>query len=101
MELPVITQSGAIHQRQPYRYPKNYLLVAFNEGLVHQVVTAYMAGGRAGTKAQKTRAKSAVVVLNLGNKKAQDVHAPVQFAAHYGVAAVKYLLRLRVAISKK
>ncbi len=30
---------------------------AFNESLVHQVVTAYMAGGRAGTKAQKTRAE--------------------------------------------
>jgi len=28
----------------------------FNEALVHQVVTAYLAGGRAGTKAQKTRA---------------------------------------------
>lgn len=31
--------------------------VAFREPLVHQVVTAYMAGGRAGTKAQKTRAE--------------------------------------------
>ena len=29
---------------------------AYNEALIHQVVTAYMAGGRAGTKAQKTRA---------------------------------------------
>ena len=28
----------------------------FNEALVHQVVTAYMAGGRQGTRAQKTRA---------------------------------------------
>lgn len=28
----------------------------FNESLVHQVVVAYMAGGRAGTKAQKSRA---------------------------------------------
>src|SRR3990167_8898728 len=28
----------------------------FNEALVHQIVTAYMAAGRAGTKAQKTRA---------------------------------------------
>jgi len=28
----------------------------FNEPLVHQVVTAYLAGGRQGTKAQKTRA---------------------------------------------
>ena len=27
----------------------------FNEALVHQVVTAFLAGGRAGTKAQKTR----------------------------------------------
>src|SRR5262245_35174297 len=29
----------------------------FNEALVHQVVTAYMAARRAGTKAQKTRAE--------------------------------------------
>jgi len=27
----------------------------FNETLIHQIVTAYMAAGRAGTKAQKTR----------------------------------------------
>jgi large subunit ribosomal protein L4 len=31
--------------------------VDYNEALVHQVVTAYMAGGRAGTKAQKSRAQ--------------------------------------------
>jgi large subunit ribosomal protein L4 len=30
---------------------------AYNETLVHQVVTAYMAAGRAGTKAQKTKAE--------------------------------------------
>ena len=30
---------------------------AFNESLVHQVVTAFLAGARAGTKAQKTRAE--------------------------------------------
>jgi large subunit ribosomal protein L4 len=29
----------------------------FNEPLIHQIVTAYMAAGRAGTKAQKTRAE--------------------------------------------
>ena len=29
----------------------------YNEALIHQVVTAYMAGSRAGTKAQKTRAE--------------------------------------------
>src|SRR6201992_1065621 len=30
---------------------------AYNESLIHQVITAYMAAGRAGTKAQKTRAE--------------------------------------------
>ncbi len=30
---------------------------AFNEPLIHQVVTAYLAAGRAGTRAQKTRAE--------------------------------------------
>ena len=30
---------------------------AYNEALVHQVVTAYQAAGRAGTKAQKSRAE--------------------------------------------
>jgi large subunit ribosomal protein L4 len=30
---------------------------AYNETLIHQVVTAYQAAGRAGTKAQKTRAE--------------------------------------------
>jgi large subunit ribosomal protein L4 len=31
--------------------------VDFNEPLIHQVVTAFLAGGRAGTKAQKTRSQ--------------------------------------------
>ena len=30
---------------------------AFNEALIHQVITAYRNAGRAGTKAQKTRAE--------------------------------------------
>lgn len=35
----------------------NIFACDFNEALIHQIVTAYMAGGRAGTKAQKTRAE--------------------------------------------
>lgn len=35
----------------------NVFACEFNEALIHQVVTAYMAAGRAGTKAQKTRAE--------------------------------------------
>lgn len=33
----------------------NLFSVDYNEGLIHQVVTAYMAGSRAGTKANKSR----------------------------------------------
>ncbi len=35
----------------------NIFACEFNEPLIHQIVTAYLAGGRAGTKAQKTRAE--------------------------------------------
>jgi len=31
--------------------------VTYNEGLVHQIVTAYLAGARAGTSAQTTRSE--------------------------------------------
>jgi large subunit ribosomal protein L4 len=36
---------------------KDLFGAAFNEPLVHQVVTAYLSGGRAGTHAQKTRSQ--------------------------------------------
>ena len=39
------------------KYPKLLLDVSFNEALVHQVVVAYAAGARQGTKAQKTRSE--------------------------------------------
>ncbi len=45
----------------------------FSEALVHQVVTAYLAGGRAGTKAQKTVPMFVVVVVSRGNRKAPAV----------------------------
>jgi large subunit ribosomal protein L4 len=52
MELPVMSQTGTSSHVQ---VAEELFDCPFNEGLVHQVVTAYMAGGRAGTKAQKTR----------------------------------------------
>jgi len=44
---------------QPQDFPVSDATFAreFNEALVHQVITAYLAAGRAGTKAQKTRAE--------------------------------------------
>ncbi|MGA7801852.1 MAG: 50S ribosomal protein L4 [Gammaproteobacteria bacterium] len=49
MELQVQGKSGAVEVSDAaFAGP-------FNEGLVHQVVVAYLAGARAGTRAQKTR----------------------------------------------
>jgi large subunit ribosomal protein L4 len=56
MELPVITQTGA-PAKASVQVSEELFGCPFNEGLVHQVVTAYMAAGRAGTKAQKTRSE--------------------------------------------
>lgn len=55
MELQIKNASGALSGQitvadETFAYP-------FNETLVHQVVVAYMAGARAGTRAQKTRAE--------------------------------------------
>lgn len=46
------TVSGAAIELSEVAFGKE-----FNEALVHQVVTAYLAGARQGTKAQKTRAE--------------------------------------------
>ncbi len=54
MQTEMITQSN---QRKPIQINEAIFNTPFNEGLVHQVVTAYMAGGREGTKAQKTRSE--------------------------------------------
>ena len=53
MELALRTMSGAA--AGTLELADKAFASAYNETLVHQAVTAYMAGGRAGTKAQKTR----------------------------------------------
>ncbi len=51
MELKLANSSDALNLSD------DVFSVEFNEPLIHQIVTAYMAGARAGTKAQKTRAE--------------------------------------------
>lgn len=41
----------------------------FNEALVHQVVTAYLAGGRQGSRAQKRVVKYLAVVKTMASKR--------------------------------
>lgn len=51
MELPLREGSGRVEVSE------RTFGAEFKEPLIHQVVVAYLAGGRAGTKAQKTRAQ--------------------------------------------
>ena len=55
MELNLTTASGNA-SKKTVEVSEETFNKDFNESLVHQVVTAYMAGGRAGTKGQKNRA---------------------------------------------
>jgi len=55
MQLQVL--DGAGQAGTPLEVADSAFGAAFREPLVHQVVVAYMAGGRAGTKAQKTRSE--------------------------------------------
>ena len=55
MEIPVIDLSGQAVERLPV--PDALFAREYNETLVHQLVTAYLANARAGTRAQKTRAE--------------------------------------------
>ena len=54
MEIKVTTDNGT-DSGSSINVSDTVFSREFNEDLVHQVVTAYMAAGRAGTKAQKTR----------------------------------------------
>ncbi len=54
MELGLISDSGK-RAKGKVEVTDAAFSVGFNEALVHQVVTAFMAGARAGTKAQKNR----------------------------------------------
>lgn len=56
MQLVLISDSGK-KAKGNVEVTDAAFAVAYNEALVHQVVTAYMAGARAGTRAQKSRAQ--------------------------------------------
>ena len=55
MELQIKNASGAVSGQ--LTLADETFTRPFNEGLVHQAVVAYLAGGRAGTRAQKTRSE--------------------------------------------
>lgn len=55
MELQIKNASGAVSGQ--LTLADETFTRPFNEGLVHQAVVAYLAGGRSGTRAQKTRSE--------------------------------------------
>jgi large subunit ribosomal protein L4 len=62
MELPIIDEQG--QHKSTLAAPDELFGREFNEAVVHQVVTAYLANGRLGTRAQKARGE-----VNKSNKK--------------------------------
>ncbi len=54
VEIPVIHENDSA---RPVTVSEEVFGCEFNEPLVHQLVTGYLANGRAGTKAQKTRSE--------------------------------------------
>ncbi len=54
MELALTTATGKT-SKKTVDLPEAIFSAAFNEDLVHQAVTSYLAGARAGTRAQKNR----------------------------------------------
>ncbi len=57
MELQLQTLPGSTKPADVINVSDSIFAVEFNEGLIHQTVTAYLAGARAGTRAQKNRAE--------------------------------------------
>ncbi|HEB56664.1 MAG TPA: 50S ribosomal protein L4 [Gammaproteobacteria bacterium] len=56
MELALTTATGKT-SKKTVDLPEAIFGTDFNQDLVHQAVTSYLAGGRSGTRAQKTRAE--------------------------------------------
>ncbi|KJF84611.1 ribosomal protein, L4/L1 family protein [Photobacterium aquimaris] len=73
----------------------------FNEALVHQVVVAFAAGARQGTRAQKTRSDVSGGGAKHGARKVLVALVQVQSAVRYGVLVVLLsLLVLRITAKK-
>lgn len=72
----------------------------FNETLVHQAVVAYMAGGRQGSKQQKTRSDVSGGASVRGARRAPVALVPVPLVVRSGVAVVSPSLLARRTTSR-
>lgn len=75
MELKVIDAKGQVSgslNASDALFAREY-----NEALVHQLVTAFLANARSGNRAQKTRAEVNTLPKSRGAKKAPAARVPV------------------------
>ena len=73
----------------------------FSEALVHQVVTAYLAGGRQEPRRKKHVRKLEVVAKGPGGKKVQGGRVPAPFVAHCGAVVAGHLPHAHRTTHKK
>src|SRR5690554_1295 len=97
MELNIVTPGGS---NGTLKVSEVAFGKEFNQDLVHQAVVAYMAAGRQGTKAQKTRSEVSGGGKKPWRQKGTGRAVLVPFAAQSGVGAVLPLLPSHVASSK-
>ena len=80
MQVTLVTKSNV---NQELQLSDTVFACRFNEPLVHQVVTAYLAGGRQGTRAQKNRAavsgggKKPWKQKGMGKARAGTIRSPI------------------------
>jgi hypothetical protein len=58
----------------------------YNEALIHQVVTAFLAGARQGLELRRIGLRLRAVVKSLGVRRALVALVPAQFVRPYGAA---------------
>ena len=88
MQVALVTENGS---NQKLQLSEAVFACRFNEPLVHQVVTAYLAGGRQGTRAQKNRSAVSGGGKNPGSKKEWGAHGQVLFVVRFGVVVALLL----------
>lgn len=98
MQVALVTKNGS---NQELQLSETVFECQFNEPLVHQVVTAYLAGGRQGTRAQKNRAAVSGGGKKPWKQRVWVVQEQVLFVVRFGVAVVLLLRQVRKIFHKK
>jgi len=100
MELKVINESG--QSSQTVQVSDVVFGREYNEPLIHQLVVAYQANARQGTRAQKIVRKLKLLRVSLGAKKGLVVPVLVWLQARCGAVVVRFsqIVQMRTSLKK-